>query len=86
MGAFHDGQAGPGARLGGAGDAGGGRGGGGADCLRLVNEGQVLPLQGASALVRQYPINLKSYTFSSAGIEKHQHLGSRANESRRCTA
>ena len=57
MGAFHDGQAGPGARLGGAGDAGGGRGGGGADCLRLVNEGQVLPLQGASALVRQYPIH-----------------------------
>ena len=56
MGAFHDGQAGPGARLGGAGDAGGG-GGGGADCLRLVNEGQVLPLQGTSALVRQYPIH-----------------------------
>ena len=52
MGAFHDGQARPGARLGGAGGAGGG-GGGGADCLRLVNEGQVLPLQGTSALVRQ---------------------------------
>ena len=57
MGAFHDGQAGPGARLGGAGGAGGGRGGG-ADCLRLVNEGQVLPLQGASALVRQHRIHL----------------------------
>ena len=57
MGAFHDGQARPGARLGGAGDAGGGRGGGGADCLRLVNEGQVLPLQGASTLVRQHRIH-----------------------------
>ena len=54
MGALHDGQARPGARLGGAGDAGGGGGGGGgADCLRLVNEGQVLPLQGTGALVRQ---------------------------------
>ena len=57
MGAFHDGQAGPGARLGGAGDAGGGGGGGGADCLRLVNKGQVLPLQGTSALVRQHRIH-----------------------------
>ena len=55
MGAFHDGQARPGARLGGAGGAGGG--GGGAHCLRLVNEGQVLPLQGASALVRQHRIH-----------------------------
>ena len=55
MGAFHDGQARPGARLG---AAGGGRGrGGGADSLRLVNKGQVLPLQGTSALVRQYPIH-----------------------------
>ena len=26
------------------------------------------------------------HTYSSPGIEKHQHLGSQANESRRCTA